>query len=222
MPSREWLRLLRPWTLENRAGGADPAKATRRLPLPSRASAPPPSLLLGSHTPGPPERSPPSKPVPANPSHSPPLAPLGVTWAPLPSLRSDQALPQAPCHSEGALFRALNFSNLQVGRQRKDRPRGRGDGAGQGKEGGSHLHSPLELLTSDRPVEGLKKRHTGGQGGLGPRPKLCLAEVGQRHATACLSTQHSCPSSWSRKQLAYPCTHSCTRSRMRQFMEHFP
>lgn len=45
----------------------------------------------------------------------------------------------------------------------KDRPRDRGKGQRVERVGkrGSHLHGPLELLTSDGPVEGLEEAHGG-------------------------------------------------------------
>ena len=99
--------------------------------------------------------------LPIIPTPSPPLAPPGVPWpttpssetGPLPRLRLH---PHRGEHCPGA--RVLQLRWVGGGRA----------GEREGRKDGSHLHGPLELLTSDRPVEGLEQKHTGGPGSLGP------------------------------------------------------
>lgn len=79
-----------------------------------------------------------------------------IAQVPLSSLTLAQRPASDTIHSEGGLCRPLSFFSSQVGNS------GSADseaGTRQEAEGRrmSHLHSPLQLLTSDRPVEGLER-----------------------------------------------------------------
>lgn len=127
--------------------------------MPTTTSGPPSSLSCWEATPQDPHTPPPEKSsskgnpsLPTIPKPSPPLAPQ-VFSGPLPRLWL-QPHRGEPC--PGAQVLQLRW----VGGGRA--------GEREGKQDGSHLHGPLELLTSDRPVEGLEQKHTGGPGSLGP------------------------------------------------------
>lgn len=71
-----------------------------------------------------------------------------------------------------------------------------------GREDGSHLHGPLELLTSDRPVEGLEQKHTAGPESLRPGgPDSGRGRMGMLPPPS----QCCCPSALGSKQPMDPC-----------------
>lgn len=78
-----------------------------------------------------------------------------------------------------------------------------------GREG--HLQGPLQLLTPDRPVQGLEQRHTGGQGASG-----CEAQTPSgRSRVGVLQPATSTPTQlppFLKWEGAQPCTHICSRS----------
>ena len=71
-----------------------------------------------------------------------------------------------------------------------------------GREDGSHLHGPLELLTSDRPVEGLEQKHTARPESLRPGgPYSGRSRMGMLPPPS----QCCCPSALGSKQPMDPC-----------------